>query len=66
MAGLKMGPGMVKDIHENITEGERTEPVDTMSQEMKESNPAFLRYLQFKVDNNKGNYDLAPQTHLLV
>ena len=52
MAGLKMGQGMAKDIHENITEGERTEPVDTMSQEMKESNPAFLRYLQFKVDNN--------------
>ena len=44
-----MGQDMAKDNHENLAEGERTETVDTASQEMKESNPAFLRYLQFKV-----------------
>ena len=49
MAGLKMGQDMAKDIHENITEGDGPETVDNMNQEKKESNPAFLKYLQFKV-----------------
>ena len=49
MVGVKVGQDMAKDNHENLAEGERTETVDATSQEMKESNPAFLRYLQFKV-----------------
>ena len=49
MAGVRMGQDMTRDLQENMTEGERAEAEDTSSQEMKESNPAFLRYLQFKV-----------------
>ena len=49
VVGLKVGQDMAKDNHENLAEGERTETVDATSQEMKESNPPFLKYLQFKV-----------------
>ena len=49
VVGVKVGQDMAKDNHENLAEGERTETVDATSQEMKESNPPFLKYLQFKV-----------------
>ena len=48
MAGQRTGQDVLKDVQENV-EGEKPEAVDTSSQEMKESNPAFLKYLQFKV-----------------
>ena len=46
-----MGQDMARDLQENVADGERAETEDTSSQEMKESNPAFLRYLQFKVSH---------------
>ena len=49
---MRMGQDMTRDLQENMAEGERAETEDTSSQEMKESNPAFLRYLQFKVLTN--------------
>ena len=49
---MRMGHDMTRDLQENVAEGERAETEDTSSQEMKESNPAFLRYLQFKVLTN--------------
>merc|ERR1712029_916519 len=38
-----------KDVNENIQENSKGDFEDTTNQEMTESNPAFLKYLQFKV-----------------
>ena len=53
MAGHKAGQDVIKDVQENV-EGEKPEAVDTSNHEMKESNPAFLKYLQFKVEYLSG------------
>ena len=41
-----------KDITENIQENIKCDYEDTTNQDMTESNPAFLKYLKFKVNFN--------------
>ena len=38
-----------KDISENTPDNEKNDNEDLANQEMEESNPAFLKYLQYKV-----------------
>ena len=47
---------MVKDINENISDNDKMDTNDTAQQEMTETNPAFLKYLQFKVSFVVGKY----------
>ena len=49
---------MVKDINENISDNDKMDTNDTAQQEMTETNPAFLKYLQFKVSFVVGKYKL--------
>lgn len=49
---------MVKDINENISDNDKMDTNDTAQQEMTETNPAFLKYLQFKVNFVVGKYKL--------
>ena len=49
---------MVKDINENISDNDKMDTNDTSQQEMTETNPAFLKYLQFKVSFVVGKYKL--------
>ena len=49
---------MVKDFNENISDNDKMDTNDTAQQEMTETNPAFLKYLQFKVSFVVGKYKL--------
>ena len=56
-SGAKTGD-VVKDINENISDNDKMDTNDTAQQEMTETNPAFLKYLQFKVNFVVGKYKL--------
>ena len=53
-----------KDVNENIQENSKGDFEDTTNQEMTESNPAFLKYLQFKVHIIFAEYFFSMNMHV--